>query len=147
MVRITNLNQRTDNRDENVRSNPNPSGGLTGPNPTQSNPFAPNMWQQSFKNNPPNEGFYTKDMFLDSEADYTERQLSMLSDSGYNNFFPEGNKQFAQKFAIDYARSNIIGNKVAAEQLKEITEQPAASANAIVDPNTAGKFPSNEVKV
>jgi len=147
MVRITDLNKRTDNREETVNANPNPDGRLTGPNPRPSNPFSPNMWQQSFKNNPPNEGFYMKDMFLDSEADFVEGRFNQLSQMGYSNFFPEGDRQFAQKFAVDYARSNIIQNKVSPTALQEITQEPAASANAIVDPNTAGKFPSNEVKV
>jgi hypothetical protein len=33
------------------------------------------------------------------------------------------------------------------ENLSQIASQPAASGNAIQDPNVAGKFPSQEVNV
>ena len=77
----------------------------------------------------------------------------------YGNAFEEGNNEFAANFLSKYSRTlggtNSAEDKglieedriVRPENLSQIATQPAASGNAIQDPNVAGKFPSQEVNV
>ena len=77
----------------------------------------------------------------------------------YSNAFEEGNNEFARNFLDKYtaARGGIDSAEdkglieedriVRPENLSQIATQPAASGNAIQDPNVAGKFPSQEVNV
>ena len=68
----------------------------------------------------------------------------------YGNAFEEGNNQFAQNFLNKYYNDRGLIEEdriVRPENLSQIATQPAASGNAIQDPNVAGKFPSQEVNV
>ena len=73
--------------------------------------------------------------------------------------WPASNNEFAANFLSKYSRTlggtNSAEDKglieedriVRPENLSQIATQPAASSNAIQDPNVAGKFPSQEVNV
>ena len=164
MVKIVNLNKRTNSRDEAFNKDPNRErvfGGFTGPNPSQPNRFDPNENQlfKAFKSNPEQEGFYK--MFGNEDATERQQIIDDLSRSTENTL-PEGNNQFAQDFLAKYSLDfKYEGAPATAEEkgliepdrivrpqnLTQLGSTPAASANATIDANTAGKFPSNEVSV
>ena len=174
MVKIVNLNKKTDYRDEAFNKDPNREkvfGGFTGPNPTFSNRFDPNENQffRAYKSNPEQEGFYTGRMFLNEDADQRRENINLLSQTTNNEFSP-GNKEFAdifvRKYATEFKREGdaptaeevgLLGpvdpntgrspQAVVPSNLRQFFQTDAASANATIDPNTAGKFPSNEVNV
>ena len=174
MVKIVNLNKKTDYRDEAFNKDPNREkvfGGFTGPNPAFSNRFDPNENQffRAFKSNPEQEGFYTGKMFLNEDADQRKEFIDILSQTT-NNEFSAGNKEFADNFVRKYAAAfkregdgltaeevGLLGpvdpntgrsaQAVVPDNLRQFVEAPAASANATIDANTAGKFPSTEVKL
>ena len=168
MVKIVNLNKRTNSRDEAFNKDPNRErvfGGFTGPNPTQPNRFDPNENQlfKAFKSNPEQEGFYK--MFGNEDAAERQQIIDDLSRST-GNTLPEGNNQFAQDFLTKYSldfkvegaqptaeekglieRDRIVRPQNLTQLSSNVMQEPAASANATIDANTAGKFPSNEVNV
>ena len=130
----------------NKTTGPNTAGGLQDP------------WRGTLDNNPLNDDFYQSSYTFSGEAPEVQKKLDGLQFE-YGNAFEEGNNQFAANFLSKYSRTlggtNSAEDKglieedriVRPENLSQIATQPAASGNAIQDPNVAGKFPSQEVNV
>ena len=85
MVQFTNLNKRTNLRDERTvntdKRREKVDGGFLGPYPTKPNRFSASESQffKAFKNNPDQKGFYEDRMFLDEDAANRQEFLNILS--------------------------------------------------------------------
>ena len=133
----------------------NPATRTTGPNTAGE---LQDPWRGTLDNNPLNDDFYQSSYTFSGEAPEVQKKLDGLQFE-YGNAFEEGNNQFAADFLSKYSRAlggtNSAEDKglieedriVRPENLSQIATQPAASGNAIQDPNVAGKFPSQEVNV
>ena len=133
----------------------NPANRTTGPNTAGE---LQDPWRGTLDNNPLNDDFYQSSYTFSGEAPEVQKKLDGLQFE-YGNAFEEGNNQFAADFLSKYSRAlggtNSAEDKglieedriVRPENLSQIATQPAASSNAIQDPNVAGKFPSQEVNV
>ena len=156
MVKLVNLNKRLKTpADKVVFEGKNPSNKSTGPNMAGG---LQDAWRGTLDNNPLNDEFYQNSYTFANEAPEVQERLEGLQFE-YGNAFQEGDNQFAQDFLTKYYR-NLGGSDTAEdkglieedrivrpENLSQIATQPAASGNAIQDPNVAGKFPSQEVNV
>ena len=130
----------------NRTTGPNTAGGLQDP------------WRGTLDTNPLNDDFYQSSYTFQGQAPEIQRKLDGLQFE-YGNSFEEGNSEFARIFLDKYTEArggtDSAENKklieedriVRPENLSQIATQPAASGNAIQDPNVAGKFPSQEVNV
>ena len=133
----------------------NPANKTTGPNTTGG---LQDPWRGTLDNNPLNDDFYQSSYTFSGQAPEVQQRLDGLQFE-YSNAFEEGNNQFAANFLSKYSRTlggtdsaedkGLIEEDriVRPENLSQIATQPAASGNAIQDPNVAGKFPSQEVNV
>ena len=133
----------------------NPANRTTGPNTAGE---LQDPWRGTLANNPLNDDFYQSSYTFSGEAPEVQKKLDGLQFE-YGNAFEEGNNEFAANFLSKYSRTlggtNSAEDKglieedriVRPENLSQIATQPAASGNAIQDPNVAGKFPSQEVNV
>ena len=124
----------------------NPANKTTGPNTTGD---LQDPWRGTLDNNPLNDDFYQSSYTFSGEAPEVQKKLDGLQFE-YGNAFEEGNNQFAQDFLNKYYNDRGLIEEdriVRPENLSQIATQPAASGNAIQDPNVAGKFPSQEVNV
>ena len=124
----------------------NPANKTTGPNTTGE---LQDPWRGTLDNNPLNDDFYQSSYTFSGEAPEVQKKLDGLQFE-YGNAFEEGNNQFAQDFLNKYYNDRGLIEEdriVRPENLSQIATQPAASGNAIQDPNVAGKFPSQEVNV
>ena len=124
----------------------NPSNRTTGPNTVGE---LQDPWRGTLDNNPLNDDFYQSSYTFSGEAPEVQKKLDGLQFE-YGNAFEEGNNQFAQDFLNKYYNDRGLIEEdriVRPENLSQIATQPAASGNAIQDPNVAGKFPSQEVDV
>ena len=124
----------------------NPANKTTGPNTTGE---LQDPWRGTLDNNPLNDDFYQSSYTFSGEAPEVQKKLDGLQFE-YGNAFEEGNNQFAQDFLNKYYNDRGLIEEdriVRPENLSQIATQPAASSNAIQDPNVAGKFPSQEVNV
>ena len=148
MVKLTNLNKNLTQKDKATRDGTPISSGITGPiksglgDPAKPNPLVAKFLDE----NPDYEGFYQ--MFPDEQAIAAADFLRNRAQS-VGNSLPEGDNVFAENFRQKYDQDRIIPDeeKVRPENLSEFFIQPAASANATMDPNVAGKFPSNQVNL
>jgi len=124
----------------------NPANRTTGPNTVGD---LQDPWRGTLDNNPLNDDFYQSSYTFSGEAPEVQKKLDGLQFE-YGNAFEEGNNQFAQDFLNKYYNDRGLIEEdriVRPENLSQIATQPAASSNAIQDPNVAGKFPSQEVNV
>ena len=147
MVKIVNLNRRLKNpADKAAFQGKNPANKTTGPNTVGE---LQDPWRGTLDNNPLNDDFYQSSYTFSGEAPEVQKKLDGLQFE-YGNAFEEGNNQFAQDFLNKYYNDRGLIEEdriVRPENLSQIATQPAASSNAIQDPNVAGKFPSQEVNV
>ena len=169
MVRIVNLNKRDKTpADKAVREQKPIANKTTGPN-TQGGLQDP--WRGTLDENPLQSDFYQSSYTFQNEAPIAQQNLNDLRFVNTGNFEP-GNNEFANNFLLKYSRE--LGGADSAEDkgliaqeemvdrrnLDQISDrpvgfdtefaeasQPAASGNAIVDSNVAGKFPSQDVNV
>ena len=147
MVKLVNLNRRLKTPADKVAfQGKNPSNRTTGPNTVGE---LQDPWRGTLDNNPLNDDFYQSSYTFSGEAPEVQKKLDGLQFE-YGNAFEEGNNQFAQDFLNKYYNDRGLIEEdriVRPENLSQIATQPAASGNAIQDPNVAGKFPSQEVNV
>ena len=169
MVQIVNLNKRDKTpADKAVRSQKPISNKTTGPN-TQGGLQDP--WRGTLDENPLQSDFYQSSYTFQNEAPIAQQNLNDLRFVNTGNFEP-GNNDFANIFLRGYTRElggansaedkGLIARKdmVTRQNLDQVSDrpvgfdtefaeasQPAASGNAIVDPNVAGKFPSQDVSI
>ena len=147
MVKLVNLNRRLKTPADKVAfQGKNPSNKTTGPNTVGE---LQDPWRGTLDNNPLNDDFYQSSYTFAGEAPEVQKKLDGLQFE-YGNAFEEGNNQFAQDFLNKYYNDRGLIEEdriVRPENLSQIATQPAASSNAIQDPNVAGKFPSQEVNV
>ena len=156
MVKLVNLNRRLKTpADKAAFQGKNPANKTTGPNTAGG---LQDPWRGTLDNNPLNDDFYQSSYTFSGEAPEVQKKLDGLQFE-YGNAFEEGNNEFAANFLSKYSRTlggtNSAEDKglieedriVCPENLSQIATQPAASGNAIQDPNVAGKFPSQEVNV
>ena len=147
MVKLVNLNRRLKTpADKAAFQGKNPANKTTGPNTAGG---LQDPWRGTLDNNPLNDEFYQSSYTFSGEAPEVQKKLDGLQFE-YGNAFEEGNNQFAQEFLSKYYNDrNLIEEDriVRPENLSQLATQPAASGNAIQDPNVAGKFPSQEVNV
>ena len=169
MVRIVNLNKRDKTpADKAVREQKPIANKTTGPN-TQGGLQDP--WRGTLDENPLQSDFYQSSYTFQNEAPIAQQNLNDLRFVNTGNFEP-GNNEFANNFLLKYSRE--LGGADSAEdkaliakedmvtrfKLDQISDrpvgfdtefaeasQPAASGNAIVDSNVAGKFPRQDVNV
>ena len=147
MVKLVNLNRRLKTPADKVAfQGKNPANRTTGPNTAGG---LQDPWRGTLDNNPLNDDFYQSSYTFSGEAPEVQKKLDGLQFE-YGNAFEEGNNQFAQDFLNKYYNDRGLIEEdriVRPENLSQIATQPAASSNAIQDPNVAGKFPSQEVNV
>jgi hypothetical protein len=156
MVKVVNLNRRLKTPADKVAfQGKNPSNKTTGPNTLGG---LQDPWRGTLDTNPLNDDFYQSSYTFSGEAPEVQKKLDGLQFE-YGNAFEEGNSQFASDFLSKYSRAlggtNSAEDKglieedriVRPENLSQIATEPATRANAIQDPNVAGKFPSQEVNV
>ena len=156
MVKLVNLNRRLKTPADKVAfQGKNPANRTTGPNTAGG---LQDPWRGTLDNNPLNDDFYQSSYTFSGEAPEVQKKLDGLQFE-YGNAFEEGNNEFAANFLSKYSRTlggtNSAEDKglieedriVRPENLSQIATPPAASGNAIQDPNVAGKFPSQEVNV
>ncbi len=147
MVKIVNLNRRLKTPADKVAfQGKNPANRTTGPNTAGE---LQDPWRGTLDNNPLNDDFYQSSYTFSGEAPEVQKKLDGLQFE-YGNAFEEGNNQFAQNFLNKYYNDRGLIEEdriVRPENLSQLATQPAASGNAIQDPNVAGKFPSQEVNV
>ena len=147
MVKLVNLNRRLKTpADKAAFQGKNPANRTTGPNTVGE---LQDPWRGTLDNNPLNDDFYQSSYTFSGEAPEVQKKLDGLQFE-YGNAFEEGNNQFAQDFLNKYYNDRGLIEEdriVRPENLSQIATQPAASGNAIQDPNVAGKFPSQEVNV
>ena len=147
MVKLVNLNRRLKTPADKVAfQGKNPANKTTGPNTVGE---LQDPWRGTLDNNPLNDDFYQSSYTFAGEAPEVQKKLDGLQFE-YGNAFEEGNNQFAQDFLNKYYNDRGLIEEdriVRPENLSQIATQPAASSNAIQDPNVAGKFPSQEVNV
>ena len=147
MVKLVDLNRRLKTPADKVTfQGKNPANKTTGPNTAGG---LQDPWRGTLDNNPLNDDFYQSSYTFSGEAPEVQKKLDGLQFE-YGNAFEEGNNQFAQDFLNKYYndRGLIEDDRIVRpENLSQIATQPAASGNAIQDPNVAGKFPSQEVNV
>ena len=147
MVKLVDLNRRLKTPADKVAfQGKNPSNRTTGPNTVGE---LQDPWRGTLDNNPLNDDFYQSSYTFSGEAPEVQKKLDGLQFE-YGNAFEEGNNQFAQDFLNKYYNDRGLIEEdriVRPENLSQIATQPAASGNAIQDPNVAGKFPSQEVNV
>ena len=169
MVRIVNLNKRDKTpADKAVREQKPIANKTTGPN-TQGGLQDP--WRGTLDENPLQNDFYQSSYTFQNEAPIAQQNLNDLRFVNTGNFEP-GNNEFANNFLLKYSRElggadsaedkGLIAQEdmVTRQNLDQISNmpvgfdtenaeasQPAASGNAIVDPNIAGKFPSQDVSI
>ena len=156
MVKLVNLNRRLKTPADKVAfQGKTPANKTTGPNTAGS---LQDPWRGTLDNNPLNDDFYQSSYTFQSQSPEVQQRLEGLQFE-YGNAFEEGNNEFARNFLDKYTAarggSDSAEDKglieedriVRPENLSQIATQPAASGNAIQDPNVAGKFPSQEVNV
>ena len=147
MVKLVNLNRRLKTPADKVAfQGKNPANRTTGPNTAGG---LQDPWRGTLDNNPLNDDFYQSSYTFSGEAPEVQKKLDGLQFE-YGNAFEEGNNEFAQNFLNKYYNDRGLIEEdriVRPENLSQIATQPAASGNAIQDPNVAGKFPSQEVNV
>ena len=147
MVKLVNLNRRLKTPADKVAfQGKNPANRTTGPNTAGE---LQDPWRGTLDNNPLNDDFYQSSYTFSGEAPEVQKKLDGLQFE-YGNAFEEGNNQFAQNFLNKYYNDRGLIEEdriVRPENLSQLATQPAASGNAIQDPNVAGKFPSQEVNV
>ena len=156
MVKLVNLNRRLKTpADKAAFQGKNPANKTTGPNTAGG---LQDPWRGTLDNNPLNDDFYQSSYTFQSQSPEVQQRLEGLQFE-YGNAFEEGNNEFAANFLSKYSRTlggtNSAEDKglieedriVRPENLAQLSAQPAASSNAIQDPNVAGKFPSQEVNV
>ena len=169
MVRLVNLNKRDKTpADKAVREQKPIANKTTGPN---SQGGLQDPWRGTLDENPLQGDFYQSSYTFQNEAPIAQQNLNDLRFVNTGNFEP-GNNEFANNFLLKYSRE--LGGADSAEDkgliakaemvdrrnLDQISDrpvgfdtefaeasQPAASGNAIVDSNVAGKFPSQDVNV
>ena len=128
-------------------------------------------WRGTLDENPLQNDFYQSAYTFQNEAPFAQQNLNDLRFVNTGNF-EEGNNDFANYFLMKYSRElggadsaedkALIAQEdmVTRQNLDQISDrpvgfdtefaeasQPAASGNAIVDSNVAGKFPSQDVNV
>ena len=147
MVKLVDLNRRLKTPADKVAfQGKNPSNKTTGPNTVGE---LQDPWRGTLDKNPLNDDFYQSSYTFSGEAPEVQKKLDGLQFE-YGNAFEEGNNQFAQDFLNKYYNDRGLIDEdriVRPENLSQIATQPAASSNAIQDPNVAGKFPSQEGNV
>ena len=169
MVQIVNLNKRDKTpADKAVRQQKPISNKTTGPN-TQGGLQDP--WRGTLDENPLQTDFYQISYTFQNEAPIAQQNLNDLRFVNTGNFEP-GNNEFANNFLMKYSRElggadspedkGLVAQEdvVDPKNLDQVSDrpvgfdtenaeasQPAASGNAIVDSNVAGKFPSKDVNV
>ena len=147
MVKLVNLNRRLKTPADKVAfQGKNPANRTTGPNTAGG---LQDPWRGTLDNNPLNDDFYQSSYTFSGEAPEVQKKLDGLQFE-YGNAFEEGNNEFAQNFLNKYYNDRGLIEEdriVRPENLSQLATQPAASGNAIQDPNVAGKFPSQEVNV
>ena len=147
MVKLVDLNRRLKTPADKVTfQGKNPANKTTGPNTAGG---LQDPWRGTLDNNPLNDDFYQSSYTFSGEAPEVQKKLDGLQFE-YGNAFEEGNNQFAQNFLNKYYNDRGLIEEdriVRPENLSQIATQPAASGNAIQDPNVTGKFPSQEVNV
>ena len=156
MVKLVNLNRRLKTpADKAAFQGKTPANKTTGPNTAGT---LQDPWRGTLDTNPLNDDFYQSSYTFQSQSPEVQQRLEGLQFE-YGNAFEEGNNEFARNFLDKYTAarggSDSAEDKglieedriVRPENLSQIATQPAASSNAIQDPNVAGKFPSQEVNV
>ena len=169
MVQIVNLNKRDKTpADKAVRQGKPIANLTTGPNAQTD---IQNAWRGTLDENPLQSDFYQSSYTFQNEAPIAQQNLNDLRFVNTGNFEP-GNNEFANNFLMKYSRELggvdsaedkgliLPEDMVTRQNLDQISDrpvgfntenaeasQPAASGNAIVDPNVAGKFPSQDVSI
>ena len=169
MVQFGNLNKRDKTpADKAVRQGKPIANKTTGPNFQGG---IQDAWRGTLDENPLQNDFYQSSYTFRDEAPFAQQNLNDLRFVNTGNF-EEGNNDFANNFLMKYTRE--LGGADSAEdkgliareemvdrrnldQISDIpvgfdteiaeASQPAASGNAIVDSNVAGKFHSKDVNV
>ena len=169
MVQFGNLNKRDKTpADKAVRQGKPISNRTTRPNFQGG---IQDAWRGTLDENPLQNDFYQSSYTFRGEAPIAHKNLNDLRFVNTGNF-EEGNNDFANNFLMKYTRE--LGGADSAEDkgliakedivdrrnLDQVSDrpvgfdtefaeasQPAASGNAIVDSNVAGKFPSKDVNV
>ena len=169
MVQIVNLNKRDKTpADKAVRQGKPIANLTTGPNAQTD---IQNAWRGTLDENPLQRDFYQSAYTFRDIAPAAQKNIN---DRRFINTgtFAEGDNEFANIFLSKYSRA--LGGADSAEDkglvaqedvvdpknLDQVSDrpvgfdtenaeasQPAASGNAIVDSNVAGKFPSKDVNV
>ena len=169
MVQIVNLNKRDKTpADKAIRQQKPVANKTTGPN------FQGDLqdaWRGTLDENPLQSDFYQSSYTFPEQAPNVQQTLNDLRFVNSGNFEP-GNNDFANVFLRGYSRELggadsaedkgliLPEDMVTRQNLDQISDspvgfntenaeasQPAASGNAIVDPNVAGKFPSQDVSI
>ena len=169
MVQIVNLNKRDKTpADKAVRQGKPIANLTTGPNAQTD---IQNAWRGTLDENPLQNDFYQSSYTFSGEAPTAQKNLNDLRFVNTGNF-EEGNNDFANNFLMKYSRELggadsaedkgliLPEDMVTRQNLDQVSDkpvgfdtqfaeasQPAASGNAIVDPNIAGKFPSQDVSI
>ena len=169
MVQIVNLNKRDKTpADKAIRQQKPIANKTTGPN-TQGD--LQDAWRGTLDENPLQSDFYQSSYTFSGQAPNVQQTLNDLRFVNTGNFEP-GNNEFANIFLRGYSRELggadsaedkgliLPEDMVTRQNLDQISNlpvgfntenaqasQPAASGNAIVDPNVAGKFPSQDVSI
>ena len=169
MVKLVDLNRRLKTPADKVAfQGKNPSNKTTGPNTVGE---LQDPWRGTLDENPLQSDFYQSSYTFQNEAPIAQQNLNDLRFVNTGNFEP-GNNEFANNFLMKYSRELggvdsaedkgliLPEDMVTRQNLDQISNipvgfntenaeasQPAASGNAIVDPNVAGKFPSQDVSI
>ena len=169
MVQFGNLNKRDKTpADKAVRQGKPIANRTTGPNFQGA---IQDAWRGTLDENPLQSDFYQGSYTFRGEAPTAQKNLNDLRFVNTGNF-EEGNNDFANNFLMKYSRELggldsaedkgliLPEDMVKRQNLDQVSDrpvgfdtenaeasQPAASGNAIVDSNVAGKFPSQDVNV
>lgn len=135
--------------DQAWRSGESPYSGTLGPNRT-ADPIR-DPWAADMKKNPDYANFYANRTFVDV-APQSQAKIDAASKSDQPNFSNPGDQSFATAFAKNYAQAISRGlveedRAVKPGNLARLSSESATVGSNESDPNTAGKFPNQGVKV
>ena len=135
--------------DQAWRTGESPYSGTLGPNRTADPVRDP--WAADMKKNPDYDTFYSNRTFA-TVAPQSQAKIDAASQTDIPNFSNPGDQSFATAFVKNYAQAISRGlveedKAVQPVNLARLMSQPATAGSNESDPNTAGKFPSQGIKV
>lgn len=136
--------------DQAWRSGQSPYSGTLGPNRT-SDPIR-DPWAADMKKNPDYANFYSSNRTFVDVAPQSQQKIDAASTTDKPNFSNPGDQSFAAAFAKNYAQAISRGlveedRAVRPGNLARLSSESANSGSNESDPNTAGKFPNQGVKI